>query len=129
MNRKSGLVAFFLWLFCCVGLCGLHRFYVGRTGTGIVWLLTLGLLGVGQLIDLFLLGSMVRQANLLGALSANATANANVSNVVNVTVQAPAYPSPNTAVPLTAENQQHQNPQIQAGQSQPLALPQQRTKI
>jgi TM2 domain-containing membrane protein YozV len=99
MNQKSGLVAFFLWLFCVIGLCGMHRFYVGRIGTGIVWLLTLGLLGVGQLIDLFFLGSMVRQANLASALVANARASANVQNVINVTVQAPGSIGPTAAGP------------------------------
>lgn len=61
---KSGPVAFILWLICLVGICGLHRFYVGRFWTGLLWLFTLGLLGIGQIIDLFLLPSMVRQANL-----------------------------------------------------------------
>ncbi|WP_173932028.1 NINE protein [Chelativorans sp. Marseille-P2723] len=61
---KSGPVAFILWLCCFLGFCGLHRFYLGRPWTGLLWLLTLGLLGVGQLIDLFLLPSMIRQANL-----------------------------------------------------------------
>ncbi len=61
---KSTGVAFLLWCLCFVGLCGLHRIYVGRVGTGILWLLTLGLLGIGQIVDLFLLGSMVRITNL-----------------------------------------------------------------
>ncbi len=90
MGQKSGVAAFVLWLLGLVGLCGLHRFYVGRVGTGILWLFTLGLLGVGQLFDLFFLGSMVRNANMLAALRANtAVANANVHNVVNVTLHAP----------------------------------------
>lgn len=61
---KSGPTAFVLWLLCFVGLCGLHRFYLGRFWTGLLWLFTFGLLGIGQLIDLFLLPSMLRQSNL-----------------------------------------------------------------
>jgi TM2 domain-containing membrane protein YozV len=61
---KSGPAAFVLWLCCLVGICGLHRFYLGRPWTGLLWLLTLGLFGIGQVIDLFLLPSMIRQENL-----------------------------------------------------------------
>lgn len=81
---KKGVVAFVLWLFCLIGVCGIHRFYLNRPWTGILWLLTFGLLGIGQLVDLFLLGSMVRQENLMKSLGGvNVSAN-NVNTVAPV---------------------------------------------
>jgi TM2 domain-containing membrane protein YozV len=56
-------VAYLLWLGCFLGFCGLHRFYVGKPITGLLWLFTGGLLLIGQFIDLFLIPGMVDRAN------------------------------------------------------------------
>lgn len=57
-HRKS--IGYLLWIF---GFTGSHRFYYGRPVTGTIWFLTLGLLGIGWLIDLFLIPSMDRAAD------------------------------------------------------------------
>jgi TM2 domain-containing membrane protein YozV len=54
-------IAYLLWFF--LGVFGVHRFYLGKTGSGLLWLLTGGLCGIGQVVDLFLIPSMVDEAN------------------------------------------------------------------
>ncbi len=53
-----------LWCAGLFGACGIHRFYLGKIGTGILYLLTLGLLGIGQLYDLFAMNRLVRKADI-----------------------------------------------------------------
>ena len=60
-DTHSKTIGYLLWIF---GFTGAHRFYYGRPITGIMWMLTLGLFGIGWLIDLFLIPSMDRNADL-----------------------------------------------------------------
>ena len=52
ISRKSKSTTITL---CCLGffgLGGIHRFYTGNIGTGIIWLCTLGCFGIGTIMDL-----------------------------------------------------------------------------
>lgn len=60
--NKSG-TSYLLWMGCLFGVSGLHRFYNGKPVTGALWLLTWGLFGIGQVIDLFLIPDMVESHN------------------------------------------------------------------
>ncbi len=59
-TTHSTLIGYLLWIF---GFTGSHRFYFGKPVTGTVYFFTLGLLGIGWLIDLFLIPGMCRQAD------------------------------------------------------------------
>ena len=56
----SKVIGYLFWFF---GFTGAHRFYYGRPVTGVIWLLTLGLLGIGWVVDMFLIPGMDDAAN------------------------------------------------------------------
>jgi len=60
-NTHSKLVGYLLWLF---GFTGAHRFYYGKPKTGTLWFCTFGLLGIGWLVDFFLIPSMDEDADI-----------------------------------------------------------------
>jgi len=59
-DTHAKTIGYLLWIF---GFTGAHRFYYGKPITGTIWFFTLGLLGIGWLIDLFLIPGMDRQAD------------------------------------------------------------------
>lgn len=66
VSDKSRLIAFLLCFF--FGGLWVHRFYVGKVGTGILYIFTFGLFGIGVLIDfiMILCGSYTdKQGNFL----------------------------------------------------------------
>ena len=54
-SDKSRTTALLLCIF--LGTIGIHRFYVGKIGTGILYLLTGGLFGIGWIIDIIKIAS------------------------------------------------------------------------
>lgn len=59
-SSHSLLMGYALWFF---GFLGAHRFYYGKRVTGTIWFFTLGLLGVGWVLDLFLMPFLNRTAH------------------------------------------------------------------
>lgn len=65
MNKQNDshslTIGYLAWIF---GFMGAHRFYYGKRVTGTIWFFTLGLVGIGWIIDLFLIPSMDHEADL-----------------------------------------------------------------
>jgi TM2 domain-containing membrane protein YozV len=68
MNQKKQevdpAIAYILWAFGFMGFCGIHRFYSGKTASGLIYFVTLGFFGVGQFVDLFLIPGMTKERNM-----------------------------------------------------------------
>lgn len=65
IRYKSGRLDYNItWvLLVFLGVLGIHRFYMGKILTGIIWLCTGGLLGLGYLYDLWTLNDQVSEIN------------------------------------------------------------------
>lgn len=51
-EAKDWTTTILLWCLSLFGVAGVHRLYVGKIGTGILWLLTGGCFGIGTIVDL-----------------------------------------------------------------------------
>jgi hypothetical protein len=65
---KSIRTAYLLWLVGGFGCLGLHRFYLGKRKTALIWMGTAGVVGVGALADALLLRWLVRRHNRIRTL-------------------------------------------------------------
>jgi TM2 domain-containing membrane protein YozV len=61
MQKKEVWVAYLLWFL--LGGLGVHKFYLGKIGMGILYIFTGGLFLIGLLIDLFTIPGQVRRYN------------------------------------------------------------------
>ena len=57
-------VAYLLWCLCFFQFYGIQRLYSGKTISGLIYLCTFGVFGIGQLLDLFMIPKMVRERNI-----------------------------------------------------------------
>ncbi|TVR03949.1 MAG: NINE protein [Spirochaetaceae bacterium] len=57
-------MAYLFWVPSLFGVAGLQRLYLGKFGTGILYLMTGGLLGIGTIYDALTLPAQVREARL-----------------------------------------------------------------
>ncbi|MCL2765046.1 MAG: TM2 domain-containing protein [Treponema sp.] len=62
------LIAYLLFFLSGFGVLGFHRFYLGKIGTGLLWMFTGGLLTIGSWFDFFTLPGQVREANIRQAI-------------------------------------------------------------
>lgn len=97
---KSKLVAYLLWWF--LGVIGAHKFYLGKTGTGVLYFFTFGLFGIGWLIDLFTLSGQVELYNATHGHTQVGSAQQQSQNIViNMPAQSGSFPE----VRISAEKQ------------------------
>ena len=60
-QTHSAAIGYILWIF---GFLGVHRFYFGKPISGTIYFFTLGLPFIGWIVDLFLIPSMEREADI-----------------------------------------------------------------
>jgi len=86
MQQVNSGTAYIVWCLCLLGVCGGQRLYTGNIASGLIYLFTFGVFGIGQLLDLVLIPGMVDRRNiyLRGLGGGNATASVHQSITLNL---------------------------------------------
>jgi TM2 domain-containing membrane protein YozV len=85
MQQVNSGTAYLLWCLCFFGIFGGQRFYTGNIGSGLIYLFTMGFFGIGQLIDLAIIPSMVDKRNIyLRGLLMTQQVSLNMGNILEV---------------------------------------------
>lgn len=64
MRHPDTGLSYLFWLISFAGVAGLHRFYLGKPVSGLVYLVTWGVFGVGTILDGIRMPALVRRARL-----------------------------------------------------------------
>ncbi|MCL2267177.1 MAG: TM2 domain-containing protein [Treponema sp.] len=62
------IVAYILFFISGFGALGFHRFYLGKIGTGLLWMFSGGMAMIGSIYDFFTLPRQVKEANIRQAI-------------------------------------------------------------
>lgn len=93
-------IAYLLWLFGGLGVLGLHRFYMKKIPTGVLWILTGGLGFLGSVYDFLTMTRQIADANARdGYLTGPRT-----STPVEVTVKREKEPLERAILRLAQQN-------------------------
>ena len=99
---KSKSTMFFLWL--CFGLWGAHRFYVDKTGSGLLFAFTGGFCLIGWLLDFFKLDSMVAEYNAVSEAITNSFNNEFANEIFKQSgIEVKSNPIPTNQYPTKAK--------------------------
>lgn len=85
MQKANSGTAYLLWCLGLFGICGAQRLYTGNMASGVIYLFTLGIFGIGQLVDLALIPGMVEKKNAQIPNSSN-TISPGINNSVTVNI-------------------------------------------
>ncbi len=93
-DEYSTGTALLLWLGCVFGLAGIHRFYLGKPASGLLYLFTWGLFGMGSFVDLIRMRSLVEDANIRQDMLAERAERRALRQTRRRQGQLPSSPSP-----------------------------------